>query len=53
MTNKALEEYRIRLRLEQAAVLAEISLRAEIDDWSHEPLQIPIFGETELERPQA
>jgi len=52
MTNKDLESYRIRLRIEQAAVLAELALRKEIDDWSTEGIQVAIFGETEPERPK-
>jgi len=43
MTNKALEEYRIRLRMEQASVLAEIGLRAQLDDWSDDQIPEPLF----------
>ena len=46
MTNKALEEYRIRLRIEQAAVLAEIALRAQLDDWGEEDYErLPLFDD--------
>jgi hypothetical protein len=53
MSDAELEDYRVRLRLEQAAILAEIMLRQDVRSWTYEPLQLPVFLTTPPQDPHA